>query len=342
MNTYIFEAIFILLGSAGFSIATYIYEKKQKKKKLICPLRASCDTVIHSTHARFLGIEVEKLGMAYYGAILLLHALMLLNPTLYPDTFAFLAILFSSGAVLFSLYLISVQAFVLRSWCTWCVLSAFTSIAIFIFTLLSPFHGARELFTEYRYVIVILHLIGVILGVGTATLSDILFFRFLKDYKIAEEESMTLGVLSQVVWFALALLIISGTALYVVNADTLAHSGKFLTKLIAIAVLVINGFLLNSLIAPSLVKISFIKDDPANDTRFRKLRTLSFALGAISIVSWYFIFVLGALRGMAFDFKGLLTLYGALILVAVVGSQIFGPRMLGNSKNMYADKNTTI
>ncbi len=342
MNIHLYEAIFILLGCVGFAIATYIYEKKQKKKKLICPLRARCDTVIHSTHARFLGVEVEKLGMAYYGVILLLHALMLLNPTFYPDTFAFLAILFSSGAVLFSLYLISVQAFVLRSWCTWCVLSAFTSIAIFVFTLLSPFHGARELFTEYRYVIVILHLIGVILGVGTATLSDILFFRFLKDFRISEEENMILGTLSQVVWFAIALLIISGTALYVVNADTLAHSGKFLTKMIAVGVLVINGFLLNSLIAPSLVKISFIKDDPMSDVRFKKLRSLSFALGAISIVSWYFIFILGALRGMTFDFMGLLTLYGSLILVAVAGSQIFGPRMLGNSKNMYPDKKTTI
>lgn len=122
-----------ILGLVGFCIAAYIFMKKKAKKKLICPRKSNCDTVIHSDYSKILGIPVEILGMIYYVFI----------GSIYSFIFLFGAWSFSIGilllgvslcAVLFSIYLVSIQAFILRHWCTWCLCSAGVSILISIFS----------------------------------------------------------------------------------------------------------------------------------------------------------------------------------------------------------------
>ena len=330
-TTY-FEIIMIALAVIGLGIATYLAEVKRKKARPMCPMKGSCDAVIHSSHATFLGVSVEKLGIVYYIFVLALHSILFFAPELHSDVLTLVAILSSSFALLFSFYLLTVQAFVLRSWCTWCVLSALTTLGIFILTVLSPYYDTVALLGAHRYLLVIAHLLGVILGVGAATISDILFFRFLKDYVISEEEEGTLTTLSEIVWIAIGILVLSGIGLYVVNVATLSVSGKFMVKMVAVGVLIINGFVLNRIISPALIRMSFIENDPQMSKGMKRLRTFSFVAGAVSITSWYFIFILGALRGKTFDFEGLLTLYTILLVLAIAGGLLFGPRMLGKTK----------
>src|SRR5690606_25912327 len=123
-------------------------------------------------------------------------------------------------AVIFSAYLITIQLFVIKEWCTWCLGSAFVSVGMLISASVG-FDGIRMLFLEYKTIIVILHAMLAALGLGTVLITDIFFMKFLSDYEISPGESEVLDTLSQVVWFALAVLILTGIALFLPATSTL-------------------------------------------------------------------------------------------------------------------------
>ncbi len=119
-----------LLALSGLILSSYIYFKKKKKKKMICPMRSNCDTVIHSDHSKIIGIPVELLGMVYYAFIGLSYVgISLLG--LWSLQVAVILIGVSGAALLFSIYLVSLQAFVIKHWCTWCLFSALICLLIF-------------------------------------------------------------------------------------------------------------------------------------------------------------------------------------------------------------------
>jgi len=182
---------------------------------------------------------------------------------------------------------------------------------------------AINFFTEWRSVIVIIHLLGAAVGVGAATVTDILFFRFLKDYKISEEEAGIARSLSSVIWTALGILVITGIMLYLPASERLSDSAKFMTKMIGIIVLILNGILLNVYISPRLSKISFNLPHVHKKGELHYLHRIAFASGGVSIVSWYFIFILGALRKFSLSFNQFILIYAGLLFLAIAGSQIF-------------------
>lgn len=164
------------------------------------------------------------------------------------------------------------------------------------------------------------HLFAVVLGLGSATITDILFFKFLKDYHVSRKEADIMQTLSKVIWVALFVLVVSGVILFLQKPEILSTSGKFLTKCVALLVLICNGLFLNFFIQPKLVKLHFKGVNLKKEELFS--RRLAFALGAISFSSWYFIFILGSLRGVIISFLPLISVYAVLLVFAVIGSQI--------------------
>lgn len=136
-HSYYIDILLMVIGLAGFSLASYIYKCKHRKRPLVCPMRGSCDFVTQSDYSKFLGIPVERLGMVYYMAVFLFHAIVLLYPPIFTQGMIIASLAASTAAILFSLYLMSVQAFVLKQWCTWCVCSAILCAGIFAATYLS-------------------------------------------------------------------------------------------------------------------------------------------------------------------------------------------------------------
>lgn len=135
-HSYYIDILLMIIGLAGFFLASYIYRCKHKKRPLVCPMRGSCDFVTQSDYSKFLGIPVERLGMVYYMTVFLFHTLVLLYPPLFSPVMVMASLVASTLAILFSLYLMGVQAFVLKQWCTWCVCSAVLCAAIFAATYL--------------------------------------------------------------------------------------------------------------------------------------------------------------------------------------------------------------
>jgi uncharacterized membrane protein len=136
VSPHIIELCIITLSFCGFILAGYIHNTKQKKKKLICPLRSNCETVIRSDYSKILGIPVEVLGVLYYGLIFAAHVAVLILGSVIPYATPVLFGL-SLCSALFSVYLVSIQAFVIRQWCTWCLCSAFVSLLICAFSYLT-------------------------------------------------------------------------------------------------------------------------------------------------------------------------------------------------------------
>lgn len=331
MTLLIFKLIIIFLSFAGFAIAGYIHHTRKRGEELVCPIGSDCNAVVNSEYGYFAGIPTTLWGMVYYAGIAIFYAALIIIGKTIPAELAFIAFGISIVAVLFSGYLVAIQAFVLKNWCTWCLVSAGISVLILAFTVLSVQFDLMAILIQYKWLVVLLHAIAAAIGVGAVTVTDFFFFKFLKDYRISHAENAIMKNLSQLIWIALGLLILTGIGLYVPNAEVLNSTPKFIIKVILIGGLLLNGLLLNFIISPRLVHISFGDDQVKQPGELHHLRKLAFASGAFSILTWYSVFILGSIRQWPFTFWQIFGGYLILLLVAVIGSQIFD-RLLSKKK----------
>jgi uncharacterized membrane protein len=307
----------LLASVIGLGISSYIYRKKRTKTKLMCP-REGCEQVLGSRFSTTLGIPNQLLGLAYYISIGVLYGIALSFPHLVTGWFVFTIAIFVSFGVLFSLYLIALQAFTIKAWCIWCLGSAAASFLLLVSLFGFPRAEFFTLLLNHRIWWVIIHNVGFILGLGGASITDVFFFRFLKDYQISSSEKETMDTLSSVIWAGLAILIVSGVMLYLPEQLRLNASPKFILKIIVVGVVLVNGVLLNLLVAPHMQTLSFEGTIPA-----RRFRRLAFALGAVSLTSWYTAFFLGSLRRIHTTLEHGLLVYIGLVTIAVIGSQLY-------------------
>lgn len=300
----------------GVFISLYMYIKKSRHQKLACPRDNPCDTVLHSRFGRTFGIPNEALGIIYFFSISLLLFLIIFT-TVYTTAFLYILFFFLVFGALFSLYFVGLQAFVIKSWCAWCLGIAFTNLVLIISLSQISFTAIIPMLASQKVWWVIVHNIGFILGLGSATITDIFFFRFLKDGTISQEEKETMDTLTNVIWVGLAILIVSGLALYLPEQSRLDISSKFLLKVLVVGVIALNGILLNMFVGPHMRRLSFEGTVPA-----RRFRRLAFALGGVSFTSWYLAFFLGSLRKISIDFKTAFVGYAVLLVLVIIGSQI--------------------
>lgn len=124
-----------LLGACGFLVAKHIRYHKKTGQVLVCPVKFDCNTVVNSDYSRFFGIPVEILGMIYYGLTFFAYLSFVFLSNAIPIILVDFVIIISHVALLFSLYLLFVQFFILRKLCSWCIVSAIISGCIFALTI---------------------------------------------------------------------------------------------------------------------------------------------------------------------------------------------------------------
>ncbi len=321
------KLLIIFCAFLGLILSVVLFHKKRNQENLVCPIRDDCTPVLYSAYSKFFNIDVTMIGMCYYGIVAVFYGALIAFSNMVPPLVPFLGFLVTLCALIFSGYLIIVQGFVLKRWCTWCLGSAFLCVVIFALALTSIYTNLPALLLNYKPVVVILHAFAAALGVGAVTMTDLLFFKFLKDYRISHDEASIMDTLSDVIWFALVLLVVTGIALYIPSSEALLISTKFMAKMVVVGVIIVNGVALNMLVAPKLVKISFGEEYVEHDGEMHQLRRLGFALGAVSLTSWYVTFVLGSLRSIPISSIAILGIYLVVLCVAVMGSQVFN-RML--------------
>jgi uncharacterized membrane protein YwzB len=183
-----------------------------------------------------------------------------------------------------------------------------------------------DFFAAYKNIAVIMHVLSVVVGMGAALISDILFNSYIKDKRISKAESRTLEILSKVVWMSLAFIVTSGLMLFVSDPIKYSHSVKFLVKMTIVGVIIVNGYAFWRLVHPALKKINFT--DTNMHHKYVKLRKLSFALGSISLASWLSAFVLGMLGHIPVSYLEAITAYISICFGGILVSQIIEYRMI--------------
>ncbi len=184
-------------------------------------------------------------------------------------------------------------------------------------------------FGAHTQVFLTVHLIGVALGMGGATITDIVFFNFLRDYQISKKEAEVMRVLSNIIMVALGILFLSGAALFLSHPAHYASSPAFLAKAMIVLVITINGVFMHKFIAPHMIRFSF--RHPVQSTHaLHTMRAVAFGMGAVSFTSWYVVFFIAMLKSYLpkeVNTVQIITAYLLILSFAVLTSQILQNHM---------------
>jgi uncharacterized membrane protein len=99
---------------AGVAVAGYLTWVHFDETALVCVAGGGCETVQESAYAEIAGVPVALLGLASYSAVVGLVVWDTSSARLAAATIALVGLLFS-------LYLLAVQLFVIDAICVWCV-----------------------------------------------------------------------------------------------------------------------------------------------------------------------------------------------------------------------------
>lgn len=130
-------AIVALIGIAD---AVYLTIHHLQNEMVPCSIVSGCETVLTSRYAEFYGIPLAAFGLAAYVVAFLLIILAFFR-------FRRLWLAFGLQVFLmavFSLWLIYLQAFVIKAFCQYCLLSAGVTFTLLIIALISKFWRFRS------------------------------------------------------------------------------------------------------------------------------------------------------------------------------------------------------
>ena len=102
------------VAAAGVVVAGYLTWAHYGSGSVVCPVGGGCETVQESEYAEVAGVPVAVLGLVAYVVLL---ALIVWDAPVARLAAAMLALV----GLLFSAYLLVVQAFVIEAFCIWCV-----------------------------------------------------------------------------------------------------------------------------------------------------------------------------------------------------------------------------
>lgn len=307
-----FYLFILVLSLGGLGVTTYIRKIKAEGGQLVCPVGSDCNVVVNSKYSKFFEVSLEYWGMLYYTFIFLSYLSLILAPQIFTDTMILLLSFATTGAFLFSLYLIFVQAYLLKEWCIWCLLSAFISVGIFLISLGSVAYTKEILFRALEFTS-FFHSLGFALGVGGVTIATFMFNKFLSDKKIENNELSLLKIVSETIFIGLIFVIVSNFIVIVAFPTVLSSSPSFLAETIVILIAGISGAVLMIIFTPLLSMIPFGEEEEGSS--FKSLEKPFFVISAISAASWYFAFVSSYINSLSF--LQLLFIYLATLFIAV-------------------------
>lgn len=122
-----------LVGFIGFLDASYLSSNAYFHTVPPCIITSGCEVVTTSTYSKIFGLPVAYMGTLYYLTCLTLWFVFINKKKIWAARL--LPIVVTTG-FLFSLWFVLVQAFILKAFCTYCMLSAGTSTILFVLSLI--------------------------------------------------------------------------------------------------------------------------------------------------------------------------------------------------------------
>lgn len=115
-----------IVAFLGFLDASYLTIEHFKNSIPPCTT-GGCEAVLTSKYAVILGVPMALLGSLFYLSVIVLCLLIL---TSYKEIFLKIFYILAVWGFVFSMFLLGLQAFVIHSFCQYCLLSVATSTGI--------------------------------------------------------------------------------------------------------------------------------------------------------------------------------------------------------------------
>ena len=275
--------------------------------------------IAHIKSVLFLEVPLERIVMGYFVVVLLGYLILWTTGASIPELELGLWML--SGIMLLVLIFTQILVAGIADTFRWrvLVLLAITAIVSWLIWQRPGILEPELLLRAETYTITV-HLLGLVLGLGGALILDVMIFHFLNNLTISSREAVIMHLISQMIILGLALLIVSGFALTLINPEAYLENPRFLMKMTAVGVVTINGVLLNLFIVPKMEQISFHKGEMKENTG---LIRGAFVAGAVSMTSWLSVFILAMINPLeAYSFGILLTVYLILLAMTVAGGLV--------------------
>jgi uncharacterized membrane protein len=134
------KKIILVLSILGVAVSIYLSWAYLSGSHIACTTHG-CEAVRSSSYSKLFGIPQPVFGILFYLAIGFLALISQIGEKTFTIGIKRLIIVFSAFGFLYSVYLTSLEAFVIKAYCDWCLVSAGISTLIFIIAL-------REIFYE--------------------------------------------------------------------------------------------------------------------------------------------------------------------------------------------------
>ncbi len=130
----------VMLSLIGILDAGYLTYEKYAGVVPPCVSGFECATVLNSRWAHVGPIALSAFGLAYYATVFILASSNFIGVSfekinlVKKFTPLQMLVLLTTIGFFFSLYLVGLMAFVIKAWCTYCLISAAVSTALFVTT----------------------------------------------------------------------------------------------------------------------------------------------------------------------------------------------------------------
>ena len=169
--------------------------------------------------------------------------------------------------------------------------------------------------------IIILHILAVIVAVGSVTVTDYLHLVSLKRRRLELQLKNIYPRLSNLINVSLIIIILTGVILFIMNS-ALAKSHLFLLKMALVAIVTINGIYLQRIVSPNL-DLCILKGTKYCSSSVLYSTAIS---GSISIVTWYSIVILAFSKNFGYTINQFIISYAIILAIAITLSYMFEKR----------------
>lgn len=118
----------LVIIAAGLVVTVYLLTKSGDPNSVACSLGGHCAEVLTSKYAKLFGYPISAYGLFWYLASLILVWFTFFQKILRER---FLAV-WMLGGLGFVFYMTGIEAFILHSYCTWCLATAGLTTALFL------------------------------------------------------------------------------------------------------------------------------------------------------------------------------------------------------------------
>ncbi|OGI71050.1 hypothetical protein A3B84_02500 [Candidatus Nomurabacteria bacterium RIFCSPHIGHO2_02_FULL_35_13] len=118
-------ALLFTLSAIGISETVYLIRKRIVSEKPVCPIGSGCEIVLASKYNKIFIIPNDILGLLAYIIISIIAAFLVIEVAPIYFWGLLIKILISIASIM-SFIFTYLQWRVIRAWCFWCLMSAFT------------------------------------------------------------------------------------------------------------------------------------------------------------------------------------------------------------------------